>query len=1083
MIHLDYPPTMQSNLPVWHCNSSYVARLVWSVSYYFVIFVSGMEKKQTEINSFDKLTLMIPLSLFDKWPAMYAPRLNMKKHAPKQISSSFFGWIFPVLKTPNSEVLEKVGLDAVVMLQFLLMAAKLFALCGFFGTVVLYPISRMGGDLLNSTDPSNNDTNGNTSLFFDDPTNPPTPAPPASNSFLWVYLFFTYFFCLATFYFTFVNYRDYVHIRQEFMLRIGKTIPSRTVLVTGIPPSLRSDRKLADYFEKLGIGVVDSVHIIRHVSRLLDFIKERSLYLRQLETAYTRFWGNPCNDPAYDPDSLLCEAEQEQCLNALNWSTTSSVNNNPKQKNKKSYTFTGNGTSSSISSASSTNEHQDGHLQVDGYGVRNDNHHDHGDEDGDDVTKPLLPVHQHHHQQHRHSNTILTKLKRKMKDPVRPLAKDGFLGVVGKRVDAIEYYTGKFNELDAMVIKARKYGKFLPTSVGFVTFEDSMSACIASQVLIDSTPFRLKAQLAPEPRDVLWENIAMHGRERWIRKVLMFGVLLLLVFFWVIPISYFSALTNENSLRYYFPWLMDLASKNKILQQIIQSFLPTLGVVIFMAILPMVLNALSVVEGFQTRSEAEESTFSKHFFFLLFNVLLVFTASSALFKTLRDILEDPSQIANILATKLPQVAPFFVNYTVIHGMMLLPIQLLQIGPVIMQTFHRTFISKSPRDYAEVLAPRMYNYGWGYPMPVFLFVVLLVYSTITPLILVFGTFYFCLAYLVVKYQLLYVYFHPYEVAGRMWPLVFSRIIVGLLIFETMAAGLFVLNKAYTLAVLCTPLVLLTVLFNFGMDRAYQKSTQYLPLQLLSQRFGPLTTTVTAPTSAPQPSLSVSQQQTQQSSSIAAGDVGGTTTLRRRRTVLDEDDYEAETRKYTNFKEPPMTLLDGILNTGMKRYAHPAFLGVLPQLWLPIKATKNYKRWQLGTFNQRNQQTTVNVNRLIDEDEDDDATDTPSPNLTKNNNIGEQQQQQQQHQQQQQQQQQATRSISNAMDIYDSPTTLTRNMVPRGISATSSAPGPSGDAPSDEEDSMEDDTETQNGTYYHHPERRYSKSLLSRSYGAT
>jgi hypothetical protein len=133
--------------------------------------------------------------------------------------------------------------------------------------------------------------------------------------------------------------------------------------------------------------------------------------------------------------------------------------------------------------------------------------------------------------------------------------------------------------------------------------------------------------MAPEPRDVLWENIAMHGRERWIRKVLMFGVLLLLVFFWVIPISYFSALTNENSLRYYFPWLMDLASRNKILQQIIQSFLPTLGVVIFMAILPMVLNgkctcmmkyltdgysiALSVVEGFPTRSEAEESTFSK----------------------------------------------------------------------------------------------------------------------------------------------------------------------------------------------------------------------------------------------------------------------------------------------------------------------------------------------------------------------------------------------------------------------------------------------------------------------------------------
>ncbi|SAM06387.1 hypothetical protein [Absidia glauca] len=711
----------------------------------------------------------------------------------------------------------------------------------------------------------------------------------------------------------------------------------------------------------------------------MDFIKERAKYLRQLETAYTRFWGNPCNDPTYDPDSLLCEAEQDQCLNALNWSTTSSINNSSAFKPQV-------GTSS---------EHQ--HLQVNG------NHHD----NDDDPTQPLLPVHQRNNKK----TSLLSKLGRKAKDPIRPLAKDGYLGMVGKHVDAIEYYTEKFNEMDTMVIKARKHGKFLPTSVGFVTFEDAMSASIASQVLIDATPFRLKAQMAPEPRDVLWENIAMHGRERWIRKVLMFGVLLLLVFFWVIPISYFSALTNENSLRYYFPWLMDLASRNKILQQIIQSFLPTLGVVIFMAILPMVLNALSVVEGFPTRSEAEESTFSKHFFFLLFNVLLVFTASSALFKTLRDILEDPSQIANILATKLPQVAPFFVNYTVIHGMMLLPIQLLQIGPVIMQTFHRTFVSKSPRDYAEVLAPRMYNYGWGYPMPVFLFVVLLVYSTTTPLILVFGTFYYCLAYLVVKYQLLYVYFHPYEVAGRMWPLVFSRIIVGLLLFETLAAGLFVLNKAYTLALLCTPLVLMTLLFNFGVDQAYQKSTQYLPLQLLSERFGPLTTTVTAPpTRQPSPEPIVPPPKRPQASSPPPA------LLRRRRTVLDEDDYEAQARKYTNFKEPPMTLLDGILNTGMKRYAHPAFLGVLPQLWLPIKADTHYK-----------------YQPLVDTDGNLQSTDTDPP--------------------------------------VASPTPLiSRSVIPHEI-------------PSDEEDSMEDEASA-NGTYYHHPERRMSKSksLLSRSYGA-
>lgn len=44
--------------------------------------------------------------------------LDFDRHAPRQLSSSFFGWILPVLKTPNAEVLEKVGLDAVVVSDY-----------------------------------------------------------------------------------------------------------------------------------------------------------------------------------------------------------------------------------------------------------------------------------------------------------------------------------------------------------------------------------------------------------------------------------------------------------------------------------------------------------------------------------------------------------------------------------------------------------------------------------------------------------------------------------------------------------------------------------------------------------------------------------------------------------------------------------------------------------------------------------------------------------------------------------------------------------------------------------------------------
>lgn len=262
------------------------------------------------------------------------------------------------------------------------MAAKLFGLCAFFGMVILYPISRMGGDLSKPSDPSDPETET---------------SPGYAPSFLWVYLFFTYFFCFATFYFTFLNYREYVRIRREYLIRTAKTLPARTILVTGIPPSLRSDRKLAEYFENLGIGVVDSVHLVRHVSRLLEYIKERAQYLRHLERAYTHYWGNPCHDPNYKPGRLILEAENETSLHTLNWSTSSS------------------------SDAS-------------------------------------LPTH------------------RAQQTKSRPVAKDGFMGYLGSAVDAIEYFTNKFNETDSLVLRARKIGKFLPTSVGFITFEDTTSA-------------------------------------------------------------------------------------------------------------------------------------------------------------------------------------------------------------------------------------------------------------------------------------------------------------------------------------------------------------------------------------------------------------------------------------------------------------------------------------------------------------------------------------------------------------------------------------------------------------------------------
>lgn len=72
------------------------------------------------------------------------------------------------------------------------------------------------------------------------------------------------------------------------------------------------------------------------------------------------------------------------------------------------------------------------------------------------------------------SHTALLPIATKKKQ--RPTIRTGLFGIFGKKVDAIDYLTQKFNELDDETVKARKSRAYEVTTVGFVTFEGMQSA-------------------------------------------------------------------------------------------------------------------------------------------------------------------------------------------------------------------------------------------------------------------------------------------------------------------------------------------------------------------------------------------------------------------------------------------------------------------------------------------------------------------------------------------------------------------------------------------------------------------------------
>ncbi|CAJ0755891.1 1875_t:CDS:2, partial [Entrophospora sp. SA101] len=279
------------------------------------------------------------------------------------------------------------------------------------------------------------------------------------------------------------------------------------------------------------------------------------------------------------------------------------------------------------------------------------------------------------------------------------------------------------------------------------------------------------------------------------------------------------------------------------------------------------------------------------------------------------------------------VSSFFVNFTALQGIGILLFHLLNLS---VAWIMRVIYSRTPRDYAEASAPPFLNYGEELPQIILIFVIILVYSSIAPIILLFGTIYFFFGYITYKYLLLYVYFHPYETAGLAWPKIFRRIIVGLYIYQLMMIGYFSLKKSYYLTLATIPLPFITSLFFYYVNQAYYRISTVISLQHLVE--------------TEKKSQSIARIDNDENLS---NDQSSTGKDKRNvhSDVLEDDLYHAAPDYYTDYSQPPMSLTEGILNTGMRDYRNPSLVGSLPILWLPVKRSLKDKSNQNGTIGSR------------------------------------------------------------------------------------------------------------------------------------
>ncbi|GAA5932719.1 hypothetical protein JCM10213_006311 [Rhodosporidiobolus nylandii] len=848
--------------------------------------------------------LFCALRRIERFKVLYAPRTLLQGFSPHEVhdQESFFGWLMPTLRTSEFVVLQLVGLDAAVLLSFLRTGFLFFLTCSILAFTILVPINFRENGTSEGVPPITNHTNSfiPSQYSFSTALHASKPLTHGSTLYLTSHLVFTYLFTILALVFLHRNWKRYIPLRQLFSLELAHSIPARTVMVTALPPQLRSERALADYFEGISLGqggggtdatlaenrsagglAVESVVVTRAIGSMRELLERRTSTLRTLENAWSKFLGNPVpvdgKKPVFGYDA---DYEVDRILHG------------PEANSE--------GAGESGASHSRESSARSGRLiDVDDNEVENGAGEAEGDEDDDLEARLLAPA----------RPTIVNTARK------RPTLRPHWFS---KKVDALDYYAEQFRKADEAVRKRRK-GKFRPTGVAFVTFQSLAAAQIVAQAVHYPSPTEFRTELAPEPRDIHWFNLNLSGTSVFARQIIVILTLLFLLSVWSVPVAALATLLSWDTIHDVAPRFAKLLGRSPRLRGFVQTSLPSLALVAFNNFLPMFLEALSVFQGLQARSWIELSLLKKYHISLLFTTLFVFITSST-YSLLQDISESPAKVLDKLATTLPGARNFFVSYVMLAGLAIMPLQLLELASVVPRAFYQVFFTRTPREHAELNAPTMPNLGVIYPQALLIWTLGLTYSIITPLILPFTALYFGLAYLVYKYRFLFVFYRPYESRGQAWPVAYNRVGLALLIFQVFMLGLFTVRKAFLLSALVVPLLIATAYTIYHLGETYGPLARFVNLSQACEAVHGAGAEDVMKLRQGHP---VTSSQTQ----LSRGRYGHT----------GEGVYAVAKNPCTDYSQPPLSdSYPGVLNTGSRRYGHPALFGSLPEPWLPVLA---------------------------------------------------------------------------------------------------------------------------------------------------
>ncbi|CDS10535.1 hypothetical protein LRAMOSA11021 [Lichtheimia ramosa] len=204
-------------------------------------------------------------------PRVYKPRtfLVEKSRQPPPIDDGLVTWIWTLLRLPDKDVLQAIGLDRFMVLRFLRMAIVTFVSFSLLAVPILIPINLV----------DQRDSEGLNRLTMGNVKDPER---------TWAHLVLSVVLSVGIIYYTYRETRTFLVLRRQYLLspEYATSVTARTLYVPSIPPSVNNVKALTKIFSRFP-GGVRRIWLTRNMKDLPDTVVERQTHVANLEKALT----------------------------------------------------------------------------------------------------------------------------------------------------------------------------------------------------------------------------------------------------------------------------------------------------------------------------------------------------------------------------------------------------------------------------------------------------------------------------------------------------------------------------------------------------------------------------------------------------------------------------------------------------------------------------------------------------------------------------------------------------------------------------------------------------------------------------